>query len=178
MSFKTQSWIVVFIVFCNELLHVYKWTANHPISFIWNVVYSMYWTKFHKHCCEDLVTLWNDLGIFTPLKQRIFYGDTLYIKEAISVFFMETHCILRKLSYMALDCHQPPFGWITNDCLGTAFIVVHRRWRHATKHGIHWIKPSHSQPLRDKYSDRYWLSMQTTSSQSCDINWLVVCTDG
>jgi hypothetical protein len=31
-----------------------------------------------------------------------------------------------------LDCHQPPFGWITNDCLGTAFIVLHRRWRHET----------------------------------------------
>jgi hypothetical protein len=36
------------------------------------------------------------------------------------------------------------------------------------------------QSLREKYSDRYWLSMQTstTSSQSCDINWLVICTDG
>jgi hypothetical protein len=32
--------------------------------------------------------------------------------------------------FPSLDCHQPPFGWITNDCLGTAFIVLHRRWRH------------------------------------------------
>jgi hypothetical protein len=34
------------------------------------------------------------------------------------------------------------------------------------------------QLLREKYSDRYWLSMQTSSSQSCDINWLDICTDG
>jgi hypothetical protein len=35
------------------------------------------------------------------------------------------------------------------------------------------------QELREKYSDRFCLSMQTTrpSSQSCDINWLVLCTD-
>jgi hypothetical protein len=45
-----------------------------------------------------------------------------------------------------LACHQPPFGWITNDCLGTAFNVLHRRWRHEAKYGIYWIKPHHSQP--------------------------------
>jgi hypothetical protein len=28
-----------------------------------------------------------------------------------------------------------------------------------------------------KYSDRYWLSMKTNSSQSCDKNWLVIYTD-
>jgi hypothetical protein len=28
------------------------------------------------------------------------------------------------------------------------------------------------QELREKYSDRYCLSMQTTGSQSCDIDWL------
>jgi hypothetical protein len=32
-----------------------------------------------------------------------------------------------------LDCHHPPFRWITNDCRGTAFIMLHRRWRHETK---------------------------------------------
>jgi hypothetical protein len=26
--------------------------------------------------------------------------------------------------------------------------------------------------IREKYSNHYCLSMQTTSSQSCDINWL------
>jgi hypothetical protein len=29
------------------------------------------------------------------------------------------------------------------------------------------------QELREKYSDRYNLSMQNTNSQPCDINWLV-----
>jgi ABC-type Mn2+/Zn2+ transport system ATPase subunit len=38
-----------------------------------------------------------------------------------------------------LDCHQPPLRWITNDCLDTAFSVLHRRCRHEAKYGIYWI---------------------------------------
>jgi hypothetical protein len=37
------------------------------------------------------------------------------------------------VTILLLDCHQLPFGWMTNDCLGTAFIVLHRRWRHETR---------------------------------------------
>jgi hypothetical protein len=39
----------------------------------------------------------------------------------------------------SLDWHQPPFGWITNDCLDTAFVVLRCRWRHEAKYGIYWI---------------------------------------
>jgi hypothetical protein len=42
-------------------------------------------------------------------------------------------------TWAEMDCHQPPFGWITNDCLGTVLIVLHRRWRHEAKYGIYWI---------------------------------------
>jgi hypothetical protein len=66
----------------------------------------------------------------------------------------------------------------------SAFNVLHRRWRHEAKYGIYWIYSrfilSHIvlAKLQEKYSDRYRLSMQTTSSQSRDINWPVICTDG
>jgi hypothetical protein len=46
-----------------------------------------------------------------------------------------------------LDCHHPPFRWMTNDCLGTAFIVLHRRWCHETKYGILNIASSFSATL-------------------------------
>jgi hypothetical protein len=31
------------------------------------------------------------------------------------------------LRWFDIDCHQPPFGSITNDCLGTAFILLNRQ---------------------------------------------------
>jgi hypothetical protein len=85
---------------------------------------------------------------------------------------------LSKMAWTKIDCHPPPFGWITNDCLGTAFKVLHRRWRHEAKYGV--ILSHNGQifnNFREKYCDRYWLSMQTSSYQSCDINWIVICTD-
>jgi hypothetical protein len=45
-------------------------------------------------------------------------------------------CVLAHCQFDArsiLDCHHPPFGWITIDCHDTAFIVLHRRWRHETR---------------------------------------------
>jgi CDP-diglyceride synthetase len=81
--------------------------------------------------------------------------------------------------------YWPP--WITNDCLGTAFIVVHRRWRHEAKYGIYWIYLiilSHivlvkvSIPPREIFWSLLTFHANYTSSQSHDINSLVICTDG
>jgi hypothetical protein len=57
---------------------------------------------------------------------------------ALDVDSGNTHKVPRFINPVRVDCHQPPFGWITNVCLGTAFILLHRRWRHETKYGIYW----------------------------------------
>jgi hypothetical protein len=52
--------------------------------------------------------------------------------EGVLAYF--TH--LKRQKCIGVDCHQPPFGWIANDCLGMAFIVLHRRWRQLTNGGL------------------------------------------
>jgi hypothetical protein len=53
---------------------------------------------------------------------------TCKMKHAINI----THQV-QVNSFNCIDCHQLRFGWITNDCLGTDIIVLHRLWRHETR---------------------------------------------
>jgi hypothetical protein len=82
----------------------------------------------------------------------------------------------------SIDCHHPSFRWITNDCHCIVNIVLQSSM---TSHVQNMVPSSFPatlfwpglQELREKYSDHYCLSMQTTSSQSYDMNWLVFCTN-
>jgi hypothetical protein len=106
------------------------------------------WTHWHKK-----------FSIFIlPATSQVFYlrNSFSYASNVKEIFFKfqnranrswtdfgpilnHRHIFVNFFTPPPLDCHQPPFGWITNDCLGTAFIMLHRRWRHETKYGIYWI---------------------------------------
>jgi hypothetical protein len=54
---------------------------------------------------------------------------------SFSVVIDDCNCldIRSNSSDYLLVCYQLPFGLIMNDCHSTAFILLHRRWRHTTR---------------------------------------------
>jgi hypothetical protein len=96
-------------------------------------------------CLGNSGSCMNDLAQFQPafngvntvstnMKQSRSQMGTLNWKETVPFKIVETYWA--DMSVHWIDCHQPPFGWITNDCLVTSFGVLHRRWRHEAKYGI------------------------------------------
>jgi hypothetical protein len=80
-----------------------------------------------------------------------------------------------------LDCHQPAFGWITNDCLGTAFIVLYlpRTWQchHSQPHCFGQSFNNFERTIQIAVTFHANYKYTCSSSPYCDINWLVICTD-